>query len=243
MKKFIERLEFARLRNKTHFELMTEINGLITLLLNLAAMRIAEIVAIFRQALSEEETGVVQIRKYEETDEIARLDAERDNLLRGITETVRTALRHFSEPVRAAAARLKIVLDTYGNLAEMSYDDETAGITRLLQELESHTDDMTLTGVTAWVEELRLRNEEFRVLMNIRYTEEAQRVHLHMKSVRKRVDGAWHEMVQRLESGASFNGVEEYQTFFAEVNARIDRYKHILAQEKGRRTASNAKNE
>jgi hypothetical protein len=234
MKKFIQRVHTKSFRNKTHFELMTEI-GIVLKGIAAAALKIAIQVSRFFELLADEDATVILIRKYETTEEISELDAKRDNLLKGIKNMLKAALRHFDPAVRDAAEKLMIVFNTYGEIARLPYDDETAAIYNLLQELDLRSAETATTGIAAWVDELRSTNEEFRTSMDTRYSEEAKRLQIKLRDVRKEIDAVYFDIVYRLEAGANLDGTEQYTEIFAEINARVSRYANILAHEKGRR--------
>ncbi|MDR3246014.1 MAG: DUF6261 family protein [Prevotellaceae bacterium] len=238
MEKYIQRVDNKSFRGKTHFEFMTEI-GAVLKNIEAIVLKIAAQVKRFFELLADEDATVVLVRKYETTDEISELDAKRDNLLKGINNLLKAALKHFDPAVRDAAEKLMIVFNTYGEIARLSYDDETAAIYNLIQELDLRSSETAATGITAWIEELRHTNEEFRALMESRYSEEAKRVQIKLRNVRKEIDDVYNDIVYRLEAGANLDGTEQYTGIFAEINARVSRYANILAQEKGRRTKKN----
>ncbi|MDR0814371.1 MAG: DUF6261 family protein [Bacteroidales bacterium] len=235
MKKFVKRINLKYFRNKTHFEFMSEVYAALSSA-GLALTKIVEKIAHLAQLLAEEDIAVVQVRKYETTDEIALLDGDRDNVFRGTVNLLKGALRHFDPLVSEAAGRLKIIFDTYGDITRLTYDEETAAIDNLLQELDARPADVGVTGIAAWVEELRRINGELHTLMTARYSEAANRSHLQMRKVRTAVDTDYCDIIYLLEAAVALDDTNPvYEALFAELNARVTRYANIMAQEKGRR--------
>ncbi|MDR3246723.1 MAG: DUF6261 family protein [Prevotellaceae bacterium] len=234
MAKFIQRIEVTHLRTKTHFELMTEIGKVLSGSAG-KALKIDGQVTLFFELLTDEDTAILQVRKYETTDKIGNLNTKRDNLLRGINNLLKAALIHFDPQVCDAAKKLMIVFRAYGKIVDLPYDDETAAIYNLLQETDRRSVEAEAAGIAAWLAELRQTNEELRNLMAVRYSEESKRTHLKLRDVRRQIDAVYHDIVYRLEAGATLDGAEQYNEIFAEINARISRYANILAQEQGRR--------
>jgi len=225
MPKFIQRVDITHFKNKTHFEFMMEIRTVLSRV-DTGTLKIAPQVESFVSLLADEDASIMRIRKYEATDKISSLDSERDNIVHGINNMQRAALRHFDPQVRKAAERLKIVFDTYGEIANLSYDEETAAIYNLIQELDRLSVESKITGIVPWLTELNRINEELRRMMSERYAEEAKHSHVKLRKVRKDIDAVYHNIVFLLEAGASLDGLtDEYTEIFAEINARVSRYK------------------
>lgn len=236
-KRYVTRTRVRDARNKAHFELMTELKDLLSGT-NQSAFKIEELVAVFVALLSDEDEVMILVQKYEDTEEIALTDMDRDAVSRLIEAIVKCCEKMRDKEKKAAAKRLKPVLDTYKNIARLPYDEETAAIHNLLQELDKRRADVVTVRADAWVDDLRSYNDEFRSLMKSRYSEEAKRLKLRMKEVRSQVDEAYFDIITKLEAGANFNGEEAYRNLFDEINARLTRYANIMAQEKGRRKSN-----
>jgi uncharacterized coiled-coil DUF342 family protein len=235
MVKFIQRVKPTHFTNKTHFEFMTE-TGTVLSTVDAVKLKIASQVKSFFSLLADEDAAILQVKKYETTDKISSLDAERDNIIRGINNLLKAALRHFDPQVRQAAERLTIVFDAVGEIANLPYDEETVAIVNLIQELGKLSAESEATGIAPWLTELNRINEELRSTMGKRYSEEANRSHANLRKIRKDIDAVYRDIVYLLEAGASLDGeTDEYKTIFAEINARVSRYAAILAQKQGRR--------
>ncbi|MDR1897821.1 MAG: DUF6261 family protein, partial [Prevotellaceae bacterium] len=139
--------------------------------------------------------------------------------------------------------RLKPFFDANKNLTRLPLDEETSAIYNLLQELDARPNEVQTVGIAALTEELRGYNQELTALMGSRYSAEAQRTHLKMKEVRKKMDTAYLKLISLLEADATLNGEEPYAELFSEINARVTRYANIMAQEQGRRNSGKSKAE
>jgi hypothetical protein len=62
-----------------------------------------------------------------------------------------------------------------------------------------------------------------------------------MKTARIAVDKAFRELLAQLEAVARVNGADAYKEYSGELNAVMERYRNILAQEKGQREAKRKK--
>lgn len=169
------------------------------------------------------------------TDELFLADSGRDETASGLTGTIRSALNHFNPEMRAAAKRLMLLLDTYGNLATKPYDQETASITKLVSDLEGpYAADVATLGVGGWVAELKARNNAFVSLKNMRYGEDTLKPQQNLKVARQETDTAYRAIVKRINALIEVNGDTAYNGFVTALNQRIEHYQLVLAQRKGR---------
>lgn len=202
---------------------------------NAQTLGIAEGFARFETLYTQELEALQVIRRSATTEQLATADAERDKLFRGFDDTARGMLNHFDPAKREAAARLRVVLDQYGNIARKPYDEETAAIGKLVGEAGGAlATDIATLGLTEWLAELDRRNQVFDALMKSRYTEAAVRTELRMREVRLEVDTVYRAMADRLDALMLINGEAAYEPFVRELNARVDRYNDIIAQRRGR---------
>jgi hypothetical protein len=177
------------------------------------------------------------IRKSEITGEIDTQDHVRDHIVSGFCGSVKSNLNHFDPVKQAAARKLNVVIDNYGNIAAKTLDQETAAIDDLNRELASG-DYPALVNVLLlddWVKQLFTENQRFKTLMAERYTEVAQRPTACMKVARKDTDKSLRGIFYQIEALALVNGVAAYDAFIKELNAVLNRFKHILAQEHGQK--------
>jgi hypothetical protein len=200
-----------------------------------SALGIEELFAPFLVLYDKADEALELIRKSATTEKIAEADTTRDLVLRGFTEAVHSAVNHFDDAKRDAARRLQVVLGHYGNLAIKSYDEETAAIYNLLQELTgANAADVSLLGLTDWVVQLEADNKAFSALMEARYAENAGKTELRMKNVRKELDRCYRDIIDFIDAKALVNGEATYAPFVKELNTRVERFAAILAQRKGR---------
>jgi len=221
----IENLRTVHLRNDEHFQFHTEFRDLVTSC-GAAALKIKPMFDTYLPLYDTEDEALKKIVKSEFTAKIHEADKARDEIWVGIEETVATAHRHFNPTVRDAAARLQIVLDTYGNVAKKSLDEETSAVYNILQELQGkYTTDVETVGIAYWVAELKARNDALEVLVKERDSEEASKTHVVMKEARKAVDMAYKQMCETMNAYMVLGDTATYGTFAGVLNEVIGRYK------------------
>ena len=151
-----------------------------------------------------------------------------------MTHFVKSAANHFNSEKREAAARIQLIFDYHGNLTNRPYDEETAAISKLTEELLKHAADITLLGLTEWIAELQANNKAFDDLKKSRYTETSSKTQLRMKEVRVLSDAAYAKVTEHINALMVINGEAAYAKHVNELNQRIDSYSKMLARRKGR---------
>jgi len=234
----INDFNLARLHNEEHFQFHTGVLQLIGTG-NPATLKIESETETYAAMYANESEAIELIRKSALTDDIAEADSNRDAIFSGMRDTVKAAENHFNADKRQAAFRLMVVFDHYGNLAIKGYDEETASVTNLVNDLTTtNAADVAALGVTEWVTELKSRNDDFDGLKNERYTEESEKTSLRMKVSRVDTDNAYKVIIGRINALIIVEGDAAYAGFVNELNVRIGSYSNLLAQRQGR----NAKN-
>ena len=227
-------IKLTQLRNEEHFQFMTEFRDSVTQF-NAQTLNIAEGFAQLQTLYAQELEALQVVRKSATTEQLTIADAERDAIFRGFDDSVKSLLNHFDPAKQQAAARLRVVLDQYGNIARKTYDEETAAIGKLVVEATGAlAADIATLGLTDWIAELDRRNLAFDTLMKSRYTETSARTELRMRTVRLEIDAVYRTITNRLDALMLINSSAAYEPFVRELNARVDRYNDIIAQRKGR---------
>ena len=235
MENSIIRINLTNLRNEAHVELNETFAALVAKY-NATTLGVAALFEQYQPLLADEVSVLDLIRKSGLTGEIDEQDHRRDAIFRGFADAVKSALHHFDAAKRDAATRLELVFAHYGNIAVKTLDQETAAIDDILRELDSaHSADVATLALGDWALQLNAENSRFKELMAARYGETAARPSIRMKTARIAVDKSLREIFTRIEALALINGGAAFEPFIKELNAVMERYKNILAQEKGRR--------
>jgi len=238
------RFVVEKLRNEEWFQFYTEFKTLVEQY-RPSSLNISPLFSVFVTLYADADEALEIIRKSATTEQIADSDAARDGTLRGFNNAIKSSLDHFDALKRAAAKRVQIVIDTYGNMARMYYDEETASIYNFLQEMKGkYAADITLLALTDWVERLETENKEFDTLMKNRYSEVSQKTNLRLQPIRTETDRNYRDTLDRIDALILINGsVPPYSAFVKDLNARTLRFENILAQRQGRAAAKKNKSE
>jgi hypothetical protein len=220
----ISKIDTNHLRNDAHFQFHTEFRDLVTKHTP-QTLKIEPQFKVYLPLYDRVDEALKKIVKSEFTAKIHEADKARDEIYTGLTEMNTTALKHFSPQVRETAERLKIVFDTYGNVANKPLNEETSAIYNLLQELQGkYASDVTTVGIEQWVTELEVRNKAFEKLVKERFDETAARTDIVLKYARAQLDLIYRSTIERINALAIVEGYDDYEAFIKTINAIIAKY-------------------
>jgi short-subunit dehydrogenase involved in D-alanine esterification of teichoic acids len=234
------------LRNEEWFNFFTEFKTIIEKF-SPEKLKILKTFAVFSSLYILVDGIIEKIRKNRMTAQISELDKQRDTTFRGLVRTIDSYTYHFDMTKQAAAKNLDPVLSHYGNLADKPYNEETAGIYNFLQELRTnYVDEITVLEIAPWLDELEQKNNEFEKTILDRNQDEANKSELKLLDVRRDVDKAYTDIIERIEALLLLEEDENqkslYETFLKELNTNIKRYTDIIAQRKGRKDSNSETN-
>ena len=231
----IKTIDLYNLRNDEHFQFNAEFRDAVNRF-GASSLKIETQFEVFVTLYAQEDEALKKIMKSAITAEIHAADKLRDQLFRGMVDANKAALNHFSNDVREAAKRLKIVFDTYGNLAQKPLNEQTSGVYNILQDLNGkYAGDSANTGLTDWMNELQTANETLAGLMKDRYEESAMKTDLVLKQVRTQIDAQYRLIIERIEAFVVVEGAGNYSEFIKYWNVVIEKYLTIMAQRMGRK--------
>ena len=240
MNEIILRINLHRLKNETHVQFNESVDP-VFVKFNPQIPGINPLYVLYRGALDNEIEALDFIGKSNLTAKIIEQDGKRDGIFRGLVDSVKGATRHFDPACREAADLLLGIFGHYGNIARKPLDDETAAINDLVRELNQPQPAraIALLGMNSWLQKLVEENSIFAELMSERYIETAGKTLSRMRTARVETDKFYHAIVSQIEN-YSLAGIAIDQNFVRELNAVVERFKHILAQEIGARKSKNA---
>jgi hypothetical protein len=237
----IKRIKLDKLRNEEWFNFFTEFKTFVEEHFP-EVEDIEQLFIVFVGFYTMADDTLEQIRKSNFTALIIQQDDKRDNAFRGLNGTVRTALRHYNADKQAAAERLVILFDHYGNVADKPYNEETASIYNFLQDIrEKYAPEIVTLELDGWLDELERTNKQFEETMLERNREYAGKTELNMLDIRKKAGRAYLDIVERVEALSLVKGDEAYSPFIKTLNANIERYISSINRRSGKSNAQSDK--
>ena len=230
----ITKIDATRMRNDEHFQFYSDF-GLLVNSAGAAALKIDAQYAVYVPLFKDEDEALKKIMKSAITPEIQKADKERDSIFRGMVDAYKASLNHFSEQKVNAAKRLKPIFDTYGNLAIKPINEQSSGITNMLQDFAGkYAADCQTIGIANWAAMLAARNDVVIDLMHDRYDESAMRTDIVLKEARAKVDEAYRVIIERINALVIVESAADYEDFIRKLNAIVSKYAAIIAQRYGK---------
>ena len=231
----IQSVKTTALRNDSHFQFNKSVLALIAET-GPDSLKIRPQYDAYIVAFNKEDAVLKKIVKSDKTEKIAALDKERDHKYSAIVAMNKASLQHHSEEVVEAAKRLGILFKTYGNINRKSLLDQTSALYNLLQELKgTYKNDVALTRIKDWTDDLERINNELEALMKERFDHEFETADIALKTARKATDDAYQAVRKQVGALVLVYGAADYEAFIGKVNLLIDQFKKMVKQTKPRK--------
>ena len=202
-----------------------------------------QLFAPFAQAVDNEDLSYKIVSKSASTDEIGKRDEICDATLVGFAVQTRSFLTHYDPVFQAAANRIMVDYNAFGDIRNKSYVAQATDTVNLLQVLNGKLKpDITLLGLDGWVTRIEETHNAFMEVFNERHDEQAEKDALaRLRECRKETDEAYRVIIDRVNAGIVFNGEAKYKTFVLDINVTIDYYNNLIATRRGRAAAEKEK--
>ena len=123
--------------------------------------------------------------------------------------------------------------------ASGEYEQQTMRTEQLCNDLLTNfQSQLTALNLTAWVEALRAKNQEFQAAMNARTNDQADYVPSELTQLRRQMIAAYRNFVKMLNVVLLYEGDAEYATVVDQLNAEVRHYKQIIARKGGTTSAT-----
>lgn len=166
------------------------------------------------------------------------LDSERDTLTTGFSGTVRNAKKSPIPGQAEAAGVLEEVINRYGIRTDGEYEQQTMRTEQMCTDLlTNYQAQLTTLGLTAWVEALQAKNQEFNAAMTARTNSQAGYVKNELTQLRQQLITAYRNFVKMLNVVLIYEGDTAYADAVDQMNAEVRHYKQIIARKGGKVSA------
>ena len=227
---FIQTIYLARMRNNEHYQFMSDVSKAIEKATP-TALQLDSVFPDFTAVLARLNACLLVDQGSATTEEITAMDVTRDRTWSALNERVKSALLSPIEAEVLAAKAIKRVFDLYGNVRNLSYNEETAAITNLVEDLEKtkNAADCTTMGITSWVAALKQQNLDFQALIDSRNVELANKDSGDVKAVRDEIDPIYQNIAKRIDAQVTIEiATAVTESFIRELNQRIKYYNETI---------------
>lgn len=239
MKK-IDFLSIEKLRNDEAFGLLQRVLNLGTAILTQEVD--VPILAAYKAAVDEFDAALKQDVKFKDTKTVDLADALVDEIYRGFRLYIRGMQLHPDMAKRAEADSVLAIIDKYGDVVNLPYNQQYGALHNSMQELTALPAEMqTSLGLTPWLEGLTLAIAKFQSAREALTAEKGAYQAGLSKETRIAAEKAYRTFVKSVNVFAAAFGEANYATFIDQVNSMIADAKAVLKSRATR--AENQKNE
>lgn len=237
---FIQTIKLARMRNNEHYQFMSEVDKAINKATP-AALQLEGVYPDFAGGLARLNGSLLIDPGSVKTEEIATVDVGRDRTWSALNERVKSSLLSPIEAEVASAKAIKRIFDLYGNVRSLSYNEESAAISNLIEDLEKSKNEThcNTLGITSWVAALKQQNLDFQSLIDSRNLELANKDSGDVKVLRDELDPIYQNIVKRINAQVTLEiATSATEAFIRELNQRIKYYNETITARDGRASAA-----
>jgi hypothetical protein len=226
----LETIALTRLRNNEHFQFMTDVDQLITTF-QPSELAIETLYPAFKSALTSQDAAMrVEIGSIK-SKSIEELDKLRDKTWNAISLRIKATQLSPLDNEAESAEVIRRIIDLYGDIRTKSYNEESAGISNLVADLQKpeNTDHINRVGIQRWVMELKKQNDDFQSVFNERNSELASRESGDVRAIRLQIDPLYEKIAERINATIVMELAKPAAfSFINELNEKIAYYKTTL---------------
>lgn len=225
-------ISLERLNNGAHFLFISNVLARAEADANVKSKLSAQIDSL-KKAKEQEDVDLKISQKSLLTDDIAKADAERDELYNGYKKAVNS---YKSLPVENMAKAAKVLMQHIKDYAidpKMQLDKETGLLINFIDDLEKkYVEEVKTLALSAFVTALKAANEKVRTLTTTRTEERMTKAIGALKASRKASDEAFRQLVKYVNAYALIEGDSKYLNFIDYVNVEVTHFKRQVIKQK-----------
>lgn len=165
--------------------------------------------------------ALAQVQKSEETEKIGLADIARDKAISAFNLALKLHAAADDAVEVEASRSLRILFDTFKNIAKLNYEAETLAIDKLVNELnsEAYSEKITLLHMGKYVTRLNETNNTFRNLFSGLMVDTAMTESYDLKAIRKELQVMYNDFVSYVFAMAKATESQLFKTALNLLNA------------------------
>lgn len=180
------------------------------------------------------------------TQSISDGDGFRDDTDLGFCMFIESNLHHPDPAIQENARKIMRIIDQYGNIRKLNYNDETSQLTNRNAEITNrYANELNSLGNgwgTMWLNTLNQSNDEFNNHFGVRANEQVHKTAIKTLEARAATDAAWEAIARRINALALVNGEAPYASFIDKANYYIDYNRELINARKGMKESGKTTN-
>ena len=223
-------ITFQKMKNEMHKVFMYDVKRMLADG-NMPLQGFEKLIEAFNIAYAEEVAANGVRRKSYITDDMVKLNTQREELYAGLVYQHESALRHYDETKRIAAKGISYIMKSIAYMHNMSNVKRNVTIMKITYNLRlpKHEQTLETLQLMGWLDALDAVNELYQQTDLNRNAERSQRGNGNVLKARKVTDKAYQVIVNRIHALITLNGAEEYSHFVRLLNVYIAQEKRSMA--------------
>jgi hypothetical protein len=230
----ISKLKIKILQRKESFQLRKEFKKMVSLY-QVGAVDMDKLFLVFMEIYRQEEEALEVARKRIATNQLERMDIERNIIFRGFLDGVKSSGNCIDADVQQSFSRLNGLLGRYENITRRACYKKTSGFYNLTQEITSlYIADVDLLGLAPWILQLDSANRAVDLLSKLHYDKVAAKTGLMRKQVQRQIEAACQHKADQLNAQIRLKVAIKFAVFVKCMDARMESYYNIIEQRRGK---------
>lgn len=152
-------------------------------------------------------------------------DINRDSYYRSIVLIIKAYEKHSDPKVQEYSIKLLELINKYGDLRYIPYDDETVYIQNFCKEIRNYKVELQQLHLDEWIDMLEKENIRFQYLMDDMKRELLDlNTKKGLKNMREKLDTAYKEVIGRIEALSIVGSNNKYKELTIKINKVINHY-------------------
>ncbi len=228
----IKNIFLRDLRSEEDFGFQTKILELTT---NVTVETDQPIIQSYANAVNAWDEVLKIEQKNSHTAAVHAADERADNAWRKANAQAKLLTEYPIEEKRTVAEQAYAIIQKYGDITGMAYNQEYGNMKNLLTELQAMGEEkLTLIDLKVWVDEMQAAYDDYILHSLAQAHEDGDKKKGITNQHRTETDDAYYALIKRINAGAEYNGPEPYVAFIDAVNALIDAAKTTISARKTR---------
>ena len=227
-------ITFQKMKNSAHNALMHDVQRLLADE-NMPLQGFEKLIKDFNLALEAEDAAKGVRRKSYITDDMVKLNAQREEMYAGLFYHYQSSLRHYDAGKREAAKEISHIMKSIAYIHNTSNMNRYGYIRKITANIrkEEYAIAVETLELAGWLDALDALNENHLTTLTSRENERIMQPNGNVLLARKITDKAYREIVARVNAVMILNGPEEFEHFVRLLNVHLANAKKSIAIREG----------
>lgn len=227
-------ITFQKMKNGAHNAFMHDVQRLLANE-NMPLQGFEKLIETFNLAYQSEVSASRVRRKSERTNELVKINKQREELYAGLFYHYQSSLRHYDAGKREAAKGISYIMKSIAYIHNMSNTNRAGNIRKIISNIRKpqNTAIVETLQLTGWLDALDALNELYQKTDASRNSERSMRGNGNVLMARKATDKAYQDIIKRVNALIILNGPEEFDYFVRLLNVHLAHAKKSIAIREG----------